>query len=184
MWFFVFGTTMLIGLLAGRWRWLQNYHDHVGAIRRLQWWSLAIGLATAGMATVAESALDPKQPSLVWVAYRICYGLARVGIMLFYVSTIARMAHSARWQDLLKPLAAAGRLPLTNYLLQTVLCTTIFYHWGMGYWGKATPVTELALAFGLFFLVQVPLSVLWLRHHRFGPMEYLWRMLTYGRGSL
>jgi len=72
-------------------------------------------------------------------------------------------------------------MPLTNYLMQTAICTTIFYGWGFGYWGSAGPALQLALAPAIFFLVQVPLSVLWLRHFEYGPLEYAWRVLTYGR---
>ena len=79
------------------------------------------------------------------------------------------------------PLAAAGRMPLTNYLLQSVLCTAIFYGWGLGYWGRAGHAVQLGLAFAIFFGLQVPLSILWFRRFAYGPMEYLWRLATYGR---
>ena len=73
-------------------------------------------------------------------------------------------------------MAAAGKMPLTNYLLQTMICTTLFYGWGLGWWGKVGPAAQLALALGIFFLVQVPLSMLWLRRSRWGPLEYAWRV--------
>jgi uncharacterized protein len=72
-------------------------------------------------------------------------------------------------------------MPLTNYLLQSLIGTTLFYAWGFGLWGKLGWLAQLVLAFAIFFLIQVPLSRWWMRRFAFGPMEYLWRTLTYGR---
>jgi len=72
-------------------------------------------------------------------------------------------------------------MPLTNYLMQTLIATTIFNGWGFGLWGKVGPANGLVLAFVIFFAIQVPLSVWWLRRFEFGPMEWLWRFSTYGR---
>ena len=72
-------------------------------------------------------------------------------------------------------------MPLTNYLMQTLICTTLFYGWGFGLWGQVGPAAELLLALAIFFGVQVPLSLWWLRHFETGPLESLWRLLTYGR---
>jgi len=101
--------------------------------------------------------------------------------MVFYVAVIVRLANHARWRSWLMPLAAAGRMPLTNYLLQSVLCTAIFYGWGLGYWGQAGAALQLGLAFAIFFVLQIPLSLWWFRHFAYGPMEYLWRLASYGR---
>ena len=62
--------------------------------------------------------------------------------------------------------------------------TFLFYGWGLGLFQKTGAAEELLLAFMIFFLIQVPLSRLWLRHFAMGPMEYLWRVLTYGRAAL
>jgi uncharacterized protein len=101
--------------------------------------------------------------------------------MLFYVLTIVRLAQLPVWQARFAPIAAAGKMPLTNYLMQTMICTTLFYGWGLGWWGQVGPAAQLALAFAIFFLVQVPLSMLWLRRFRWGPLEYAWRVATYGK---
>jgi uncharacterized protein len=71
-------------------------------------------------------------------------------------------------------------MPLTNYLMQTLIATTIFYGWGFGLWGRMGPAAGLALAFAIFFIIQVPLSIWWLRRYAMGPMEWAWRYLTYG----
>jgi uncharacterized protein len=75
-------------------------------------------------------------------------------------------------------------MPLTNYLFQTLLATFIFYGWGLGFWGRVGPALQLVLAVAIYFVIQVPLSRLWLGRFALGPMEYVWRWLTYGPAAL
>jgi uncharacterized protein len=79
-----------------------------------------------------------------------------------------------------RPLAAAGRMALTNYLLQSVVCTFVFYGWGLGLYGHVERVGQAAMVVGVWALL-LTLSPLWLRYFRFGPAEWLWRSLSYGR---
>jgi uncharacterized protein len=62
-----------------------------------------------------------------------------------------------------------------------VIGTMLFYGWGFGWWGRVGPALQLALAFAIFFVIQVPLSTRWFRRFEYGPLEYLWRLGTYGR---
>ena len=78
------------------------------------------------------------------------------------------------------PLAAVGRLALSNYLLQTLICTTIFYGHGLGLFGRVERTGQAAIVVGVW-AVQLVLSPLYLRHFRIGPAEWLWRLLTYLR---
>jgi uncharacterized protein len=177
----IFLVTMLLGLLAGRHGWIQRAAAHVAVVRRVQWWALGIGVAAGVLLWVADQFREPAVPSVWSVLSRTSYSVSRVALMIFYVAAIVRVAQSPRWLPWLLPLAAAGRMPLTNYLLQSVLCTAIFYNWGLGLWRQTGEAFELGLACGLFFGLQVPLSILWLRRFSYGPMEYLWRLLSYGR---
>ncbi len=77
-------------------------------------------------------------------------------------------------------LAAVGRMALSNYLMQSVLCTTLFEGWGFGLFGKLDRA-ELLGVVAAIWLIQLTVSPLWLRYFRFGPMEWLWRSLTYGK---
>jgi uncharacterized protein len=177
----LFLVTMLLGLLAGRHRWIQRAAANAAVVQRVQWWALGIGVAAGVALAIANRFVEPAVPSLWAILLRISYGVSRVALMIFYVATIVRLAQSPRWLPWLMPFAAAGRMPLTNYLLQSVLCTAIFYSWGLGLWRQMGEALQLGLAFAIFFGLQVPLSIFWLRHFPYGPMEYLWRMLSYGR---
>jgi uncharacterized protein len=177
----VFLVTMLLGLLAGRHRWIQRAGENPALLRRVQWWALGVGVAGGVVAAIADQFLESSVPSVWFIVYRSAYSVSRVALMAFYAATIIRLAlhpASLRW---LSPLAAAGRMPLTNYLLQSVLCTAIFYGWGLGLRGQVGTAGQIGIAFAIFFGLQVPLSVVWLRRFAFGPMEYLWRLASYCR---
>jgi uncharacterized protein len=89
-----------------------------------------------------------------------------------YLGLVTRHARALRW------LAPAGRMALSNYLLQSLFWTTLFYGYGLGLWGQLPRAAQLPLAL-LFFAGQLLLSQWWLARFRFGPAEWLWRSLTY-----
>jgi uncharacterized protein len=174
-------ATMLLGLILGRRRFFQRAAEYLPLVRRMQWWSLALGLLLGANYGVWQSVTtDPITPSVWRMSAMMSYTFCRVLIMVFYVATLVRCVHDDRWRHRLQPMATAGRMPLTNYLMQTAIATTLFYGWGLGLWGKAGNAVDLALAIGIFFLVQVPLSKWWLARHELGPVEWVWRRLTYG----
>jgi uncharacterized protein len=180
-----FLTTVVLGLLLGRHRFFQNVASYLPLIRRVQWWALGAGLVTGGIfAAWLSTAKNPLEPSAFKLLASTSFGVSRVAIMIFYVSIIIRGMQNVRWRPRLEPFVLAGRMPLTNYLLQTVIATFIFYGWGLGFYEKTGAAVEVALALVVFFAIQVPLSRFWLRRFSSGPMEYLWRVLTYGRAAL
>jgi uncharacterized protein len=77
-------------------------------------------------------------------------------------------------------LAAVGRMALTNYLMHSVLCTILFYPYGFGLFGLLDKFQLFGVVLAIWIL-QLWYSPLWLRHFRFGPAEWLWRSLSYGR---
>lgn len=77
-------------------------------------------------------------------------------------------------------LADTGRMALTNYLMHTLLLTSVFYGYGLGLYGHLDRFPQMALVVAVWVL-QLWYSSLWLRHFRFGPAEWLWRSLTYWR---
>ena len=179
-WYVSMALTMLIGLLAGRRRWVQRIPELMPQIKRLMWWALGIGLACGAVFTVIFAMNRVPGPSLIKILGGLCYNISRPALMIFYVLAIVRLSQSASRQRLLAPLGAAGRMPLTNYLMQTLICTLLFYNWGFGLWDKVGPALGFVLSLSIFFAIQVPWSLWWLRSHERGPMETLWARLTYG----
>lgn len=99
-------------------------------------------------------------------------------VALGYTCMVMLICKSRRLKKAICPLAAVGRMALTNYLLQTVICTTVFYGHGLGLFGRVERSEQMLIVFGVwaFSLVASPI---WLRFFRFGPAEWLWRSLTY-----
>jgi uncharacterized protein len=71
-------------------------------------------------------------------------------------------------------------MALTNYLMQSVLCTLFFYHYTTGLYGRIGPAVGL-IPTVILYGTQVVFSNWWLERYRFGPMEWLWRGMTYGK---
>ena len=102
-----------------------------------------------------------------------------IAVSLAHVGVVMLACRTAALRGLTRPLAAVGRTALTNYLLQTILCTTIFYGHGLGWFGSVDRVGQLGVVAAVW-AVQLVASPLWLRRFRFGPAEWAWRWLTYG----
>jgi uncharacterized protein len=177
-------TTMLIGLLIGRHRLMERLDECAPRLRQLQPQAFAFGIFTAVVYGAGGELLSPTEASPLGVLVSTSYVLCRLALTTFYVVSIALLFMLPQWHRRFAPIALAGRMPLTNYLLQTAFGTWFFYGWGLGYWGRLGPALELLLAPAFFFLIQVPLSMWWMGRYRYGPMEYVWRMLTYGRAAL
>ena len=174
-------TGILAGLFIGRRRWPQRLAELADPIRRLQRAAL-ITLLACGALWLACGGIE-SEPSFASLTATLARTVGRAALSGFYALTLLRWLEAPTGRRLLRPLALAGRMPLSNYLLQTALGTFIFYGWGLGVWGRASPAQEVGLAFGLVLAVQLPLSRWWLKRFRQGPVEYLWRRLTYGRAA-
>ncbi len=179
-WYVTLALTMMIGLLAGRRRWVQRVPELMPQIRRLTWWTLAAGLACGAAFTIIFELNRAPGPSLIKIVGGVCYSVSRLALMVFYVLVIVRVAQTPLGRRCFRPFEAAGRMPLTNYLMQTALCITLFNAWGFGLWLQVGPAAGLGLSLLLFFAVQVPWSLWWLSRHERGPVEALWARVTYG----
>ncbi|UXH45776.1 DUF418 domain-containing protein [Rossellomorea vietnamensis] len=82
-----------------------------------------------------------------------------------------------------KPFASVGKMSLSNYLMQSIIGTLIFYSYGFGLYGEVTLTTGTMLAVGIY-VIQVILSEMWLSKFQYGPVEKLWRVLSYGRRNV
>jgi uncharacterized protein len=97
-----------------------------------------------------------------------------------YLSVVMLVVKSGILSSLMGRLAAVGRMALTNYLLHTLICTTLFYGWGFGLFAHLGRFQQMFVVLAIWIL-QLIISPIWLAHFRFGPAEWLWRSLTYWR---
>ncbi|MCP5107532.1 MAG: DUF418 domain-containing protein [bacterium] len=176
------GTLALF--LLGIWGWrrgiLQDIEGNLKFLKRVLWFSLPVGVVfTAGFFLMRFLFKIPPTPAVVSLG-RLAYTIGEIGMCLFFVSGIVFLYRKGKWPRLWSSLAAVGRMAFSNYVFQSVVCTFIFYSYGLKLFGKTGPLVNFLLVI-VVFAIQIPLSVWWGRHFRFGPVEWLWRSLTYGK---
>lgn len=143
------------------------------------------GLMLGGMAVWRAGVIRDRERyrRAIWAVCAIAasaWAVTRehIPLAIAYGAALAGWRQSERAKRWTAPLAAAGRMAFTNYLTQSLVFAAIFY--GFGLFGRAGVVP--AAVFGVaFYAFQLWLSTWWLRRHRFGPFEWAWRSLTYGR---
>jgi uncharacterized protein len=184
---FILFLTRILGIfLFGVYIWRQGYLRW--PVEHLEWWRKAqrIGLPVGLAANLAGVILDwtlnpnPMRPSAATVTLFALLSFGHPALSLGYAATVVLLWQDERWQRRLMPFSYVGRMALTNYLLQSLICTTIFYSYGLGLYGRVGPIVDLVLAIVIYGL-QIPFSRWWLSTHRYGPVEWVWRRLTYGR---
>jgi uncharacterized protein len=171
---------MLMGLYAGARRIFDDIPHHLPFIRKLWLWGLIVGVIGNLVYVTAGQAANRGDPSPQLILALIGQTFGAPALSMFYMTSLVLLAQTASWQHRLQPLDSVGRMAISNYLLQTLICTTLFYGYGFGLYGRVGAAAGVLLTIVIYAL-QIPLSVWWLRHFRFGPVEWLWRSLTYGQ---
>jgi uncharacterized protein len=108
--------------------------------------------------------------------------IANVSLSLAYAAGIFALVatNRARWERRLSPIGLVGRMGLTNYLWQSLVMGWLFLPFGFMRDPRPTPAAIIGIGI-LIYLSHIPISMWWLRRFRFGPVEWLWRTLTYGK---
>ncbi|MFL6778248.1 MAG: DUF418 domain-containing protein [Sphingomicrobium sp.] len=107
----------------------------------------------------------------------ITYDLARLAQTMGHLGLLGLFLKSGSFAWFRRSMAAVGRMALTNYLSHSVVALIIFVL--LGYWGKLERHQLYYIVFAIW-AVQIVISPIWLKHFHFGPVEWLWRYLTYG----
>jgi len=175
----VFGM-FLWGVYAGRQKICRQPSTHTGLLRRVLWGGILVGLPLNLLFMAVTDA--PHRVPAIWydLATRGARTLAGSSLSLVYAVIIVRLAQNPRWHARLSPLTSVGRMGLSNYLTQSVLCTLIFYGYGLGLYGRVGATAAFLLML-IIYRLQIAASEWWLRRFRYGPVEWLWRTMTYGR---
>jgi uncharacterized protein len=162
-----------LGVLTGK-----RSRDFYGGLIAVAF-GVALPITVVGL--LANIATDWSNYYLGALAYQIIYWVGIV-MSLGWIGIVMLVRNNEMLMRLGRPLASVGRMALTNYLMQSLICTFVFYGHGLGLYGSVERTGQLAVVFGVWAL-QLVLSPLWLRHFRFGPAEWLWRSLSYGEAQ-
>ncbi len=182
--FFTLGR-LLLGVALGYADVLRDPKSNERFWRRLRWVGLSLGILLTTFVMLRDQGVLGAA-SVWWKTEpgRSILRIARSGGSLFlglgYVALFVELFQKARWRGWLQYFSPVGRMALTNYLTQTVLGIALFYGVGFGI-GPRFGLAGVLAAGAIIFAVQLWWSRWWLERFRFGPVEWVWRCLTYGR---
>jgi len=170
----------LLGFYAYRRGIFQNLSAHRMFIRRVLIYGLILGITGNALLSYTMLIHPPFPPSALGIVGTIGYVVGVPSLALAYIVAIALLWQKNIWQSILSILAPVGRMALTNYIMQSVICVFLFYGYGFGLYGSfyAAKATLTALA---IFAFQIIFSTVWLKFFTHGPLEWIWRQLTYRR---
>lgn len=171
----------LLGLYAGR---RGIFHDLVNRqklLRRVMWTTLPFAFSLNLISIYGPRLLGHFYQQIPEWATSLGYVLTGPVGSLFYISTLLLLlVKSERWTRRLDFFRWVGRMPLSNYLMQSIVGSLVYFGYGLGLYSNLGYLEGLLLMLVLFAL-QIPLSRWWLSRFQFGPFEWVWRSLTYGK---
>lgn len=158
----------LLGLLAGRVKFFEKLPENRVLLQKI----LVIGLAASIVFNAIHHWLETS-----WLA-NLDFMIGALGLSAAYISGLCLLSLNESGAKLLAPLGQVGRMALTNYILQSVLCSFIFNGYGLGLYEQVGAAGLWGFTIAIF-IFQVGLSNWWLSRFQFGPLEWAWRALTY-----
>ncbi|HEX4638576.1 MAG TPA: DUF418 domain-containing protein [Chthoniobacterales bacterium] len=164
---------LFIGAAIGRSAALARPKEHARTWFWLLLVTMPVGIGLTAFASFADERIVPQmlRPSL--------HGATSLSLALAYIAIFVLIFQLPAWQRRLSPLVAVGRMALTNYLLQTLIAILLFYGVGFGLGPRFGLIGTLPF-FAAIFSLQIIFSQRWLSHFQFGPVEWIWRCLSYG----
>jgi uncharacterized protein len=168
----------LLGLWSVRTGLAQSPSGHRATLVR---WSLlgwGVGLPANVIAALALQRWPYLPPSAGGLLGTAMQAVGVPMLALGYAATVGLLVVDGR--RLITVFGPVGRMALTNYLMHSIICVVLSYGFGLALWWRIGASTAMAIAAAII-VVQIPLSAWWLSRYRFGPIEWVWRRLTYGR---
>ena len=175
----------LLGLYAGRTKLFTSFEKNISKFLKWNKFTekgilllLLIGLfmLLMGYATIPRITVIPE---LKWLV-GLLFSIYNACLTIFYITGISILFRRDFFRSMLKPLAPMGKMALTNYLLQTFFGLLLFYEFGLDLFDQTSPAVNVLLAMGIL-IFQVKFSRWWLENFEHGPVEWLWKSLTYFR---
>lgn len=173
-------SMFLLGVFCWRKGFFINVEKHLSLWKKIFWVALVIGLG--GQLLIFVSLLRESKKIIILNGEILRYAEIILNPLLtfFYISLIVLIAHKLKSKTniLLNGLQSAGRMSFTNFFLQYIVIAIIMYPYGLGLNQKLFSYYLVLIAFSIF-LFQVLFSTFWFKYFIYGPLEWLWRSLTY-----
>ena len=171
-------SMMLLGMALFKWKVLSAERSK-GFYIRMTLWGLLIGLFLSTTGVIFNFNKQWSMEFSMFLGKHFNY-VGSVGTAFGYVGLVMLICRSSSLRGFKNVFSAVGRMAFTNYILMTLICTFIFYGHGLGLFGSVERKFLVLIVAGTWIAMLI-ISPLWLRWFRFGPLESLWRSLTYGR---
>lgn len=170
----------LVGLYVGRSGFFQRFREEPKLLRKvLIYTSLALipafGITAAGFISMGTNFNMKSWNAMVGFTGM---DLVNAAMTIIYIALFALWYKKVKGEKLLVKFAPYGRMALTNYVFQSLVFTFFLFGWGLGYIGELRQLYTFLIAIA-FIGVQMWLSKFWLQHFKYGPLEWLWRSLTF-----
>lgn len=167
---------MLLGMALYKWEILSGGRSS-GFYLRMTLTGMVIGYLLSGLGVYMNFKNQWTMEFSMFLGSEFNY-VGSVGVALAYVSLVMLFSKSAAGTGIINMISAVGRMAFTNYILMTLLCTFIFYGHGIGLYGSVERKYQILMVLAIWILIMF-ISPLWLKRYRFGPLERIWRALTY-----
>lgn len=169
-------SMFLLGLWFVRSGIMADTKAHLPLFRKLAFIGIPVGVGLGLAGSLIAMHGDPGSNN----GFMFAFGLLTIGNLpacLGYASAMVLLLHSRSMSSTVSVLAPFGRMALTNYLTHSLVLSTLFFSWGFGLYGIER-IYQLLVVIALV-AVQIPFCHWWLARFRYGPVEWLWRAITY-----
>lgn len=175
---------MLLGMALYRWGFLTGQWSNASYLKMIAvgygiGFPLVIGnlIYRFGMVPDVEAFIARmEQVPIEWSG--LIYPFQRILLVLGHVSVLVLLYKGGYFQTLFRCLEAVGQMAFTNYIMHSVICTLVFFGYGLNQYAEWQYYQVILFAMAIW-VVQLIISPLWLKYFLFGPLEWLWRSLTY-----
>ncbi|MFT6195266.1 MAG: hypothetical protein ACJASU_002179 [Cognaticolwellia sp.] len=157
---------------------MKHYQEHAFAFKVIAYVGVGLGtvLEVAGL-LVAQHPVA-KQVMLLHLVGEALFLIGQFVMTVGYFGLVMMLLTYKKWRKRLAVFIPMGRMALTNYIMHSVILSSIFYGYAGDYFGEISRAAQMLIAFTIIVL-QLRLSRWWLNHYAFGPLEWLWRCLSY-----
>ncbi|MBM7615764.1 DUF418 domain-containing protein [Alkaliphilus hydrothermalis] len=169
----------LIGLYVGKKGVLENVKEHLSLIKKTCLWA-GIGFAISTIIfSIFKYDLVTVSTLLAEPMAILLQEISTVFGSVFYITSLVLLWQKPKFAKYLQPLTSMGQMALTNYLVQCIVASFIFYGYGLGLLNRVGLAVGVLITF-VIYGIQLIYSKAWLAKHKYGPFEWVWRKLTYG----
>ncbi len=173
-------TLFLMGFYVGEKEYYKDLSKRLRDVRQVFYRSLVIALPLKALYAAVLGGFIPVPMVIRFSLLEVLDYASGIAMCFVYMTGVVLLMNKKGVMSLLYPFHYVGKMALTNYLAQSLVAIMIFYGFGLGLFGSVRLWWGVLLTV-LIFAAQIFTSKLWLAYYQFGPMEWIWRNLTYGK---